>query len=303
MKRILFYFITFLILIMVLSPASCRPEYVSRTGQSCSSCHVNITTGELNDAGEAFFVTDQWPPGEVSSSQKILFSFAGFIHLLSSMILVGSMVFVHIIHTPGVLALSGVPKNELKLGWISLFLIGVSGFYLIFTKFQSIDDLLSSSSGRLVAGKIILFSIMVTFASLVTFVINRKLKSTPHYQPLVEEIDSEMTLENLEKYNGSNGETFVVYAGLIFDISESRLWKKGKHMGKHQAGTDLTHAFAEAPHGPEVLDKYQVVGRLKMKYGRKPPAIVGLIFKILATINFICAVLAVFLSGLIAWPL
>jgi predicted heme/steroid binding protein len=292
-----------IVFILFLPHANARHEYASDTGQSCSTCHIDQITGELNDVGKTFSINHQWPPVEVSSKKRIIVSLVGFIHMLAGMILVGSMVFVHIIHTPSALAVSGVPKNELKLGWTSLTFIAVSGIYLTINRFHDLEGLLNADSGRLVLGKIFLFSIMVTFASLLTFVINKKLKSSMHQHPLVEDIDSEMTLEELEKFDGSSDETFIAYAGVVFDVSNSRLWKGGLHMRKHNAGTDLTQVLREAPHGPQVLDAFQAVSRIKQEKEKISGNWVVRIFKAAAVINFICALVTVLLSALIAWPL
>lgn len=292
-----------LILILFIPPTVAIPEYASDTGQSCSTCHVDPAIGELNDRGKAYSLDHTWPPGEVSSTQRIMLSFAGFIHLLAAMILVGSMVFVHIIHTPGALAVSGVPKNELKLGWTSLIFIAMSGIYLTVNRFHDLDGLLNTGPGKLIVGKIILYSIMITFASLLTFVINKKLKSASHHHPLANEIDNEMTLEELEKHNGSSDKSFVAYGSIIFDVSNSRLWKEGIHVRKHKAGTDLTLAIREAPHGPQVLDQFKAVARVITEHEELSATRVVKVFKAAAFINFICALLAVLLSALIAWPL
>ncbi|MDF1558429.1 MAG: cytochrome b5 domain-containing protein [ANME-2 cluster archaeon] len=292
-----------LILFLLSSPVSARPEYASDTGQSCSTCHLDPGTGELNEMGKAYSITHQWPPGEVSSTKRIIISLAGFIHMLAAMILVGSMVFVHLIHTPGILALSGVPKKELEQGWTALYFIAISGIYLTINRFHDLDGLLNSNPGRLVLGKMILFSIMVTIAFLLSFVINKKLKNATHQQSLVEEIDNEMTFEELEKYDGSSNETFIAYAGVIFDVSNSRLWRGGTHMKRHKAGTDLTLEFREAPHGPQVLDNFQAVSRVKQEKAKLSTGIIVKIFKIAALTNFVCALLAVLLSAFIAWPL
>ena len=72
----------------------------------------------------------------------------------------------------------------------------------------------------------------------------------------------EYTLEELAAYNGKNGKTYLAYQGKVYDVSESNVWKNGIHKG-HNAGKDLTEEMKEAPHGPEVLKNYSVVGTLK----------------------------------------
>jgi predicted heme/steroid binding protein len=54
---------------------------------------------------------------------------------------------------------------------------------------------------------------------------------------------------------------WVAYQGLIYDVSTSRLWKRGMHY-EHWAGQDLTAELADAPHTETVFQKFPVVGRL-----------------------------------------
>jgi predicted heme/steroid binding protein len=70
------------------------------------------------------------------------------------------------------------------------------------------------------------------------------------------------TKEELKKYDGSEGLVYVVYSGKVYDVSQSFLWKKGVHQVVHRAGCDLTGALKKAPHGPEMLDRFPVVGEL-----------------------------------------
>lgn len=75
----------------------------------------------------------------------------------------------------------------------------------------------------------------------------------------------EFTMEEISRYNGSNGEkVYVVYEGQVYDITESEFWESGSHMGLHEAGKDLTDDLnLEAPHESDALKKYPVVGILK----------------------------------------
>ena len=54
---------------------------------------------------------------------------------------------------------------------------------------------------------------------------------------------------------------WVAYKGLIYDVTESRLWRNGKHY-EHWAGQDLTDEFADAPHTETVFEKFMAIGRL-----------------------------------------
>ncbi len=56
-------------------------------------------------------------------------------------------------------------------------------------------------------------------------------------------------------------EIWVAYKGLIYDVSESRLWKNGRHY-EHWAGQDLTAELPDAPHTEIVFKKFTVIGTL-----------------------------------------
>ena len=74
----------------------------------------------------------------------------------------------------------------------------------------------------------------------------------------------EFTQEEVAKYNGENGQpVYIVYDGKVYDVSESKMWKRGQHMQRHQAGMDLTAEIAAAPHGEEVFERFPQVGVLK----------------------------------------
>ena len=56
-------------------------------------------------------------------------------------------------------------------------------------------------------------------------------------------------------------EIWVAYHGKIYDVSASRLWKKGMHYA-HWAGQDLTDELKDAPHTEKVFERFMVVGLL-----------------------------------------
>ena len=74
----------------------------------------------------------------------------------------------------------------------------------------------------------------------------------------------EFDLESLSKFNGQDGNpVYIVHQGRVIDVTNSKFWKTGLHMKRHQAGKDLTADIEAAPHGTEVLDRYPQVGVLK----------------------------------------
>jgi len=56
-------------------------------------------------------------------------------------------------------------------------------------------------------------------------------------------------------------EIWIAYKGVIYDVTTSRLWRKGMHY-EHFAGQDLTGELPDAPHTESVLMKFPVVGLL-----------------------------------------
>ena len=73
--------------------------------------------------------------------------------------------------------------------------------------------------------------------------------------------EMELSLEELAEKDGKEGRpVYIAYAGRIYDVSRSNLWKTGTHMRRHPSGKDLTVDISAAPHGPEVLERYPQVG-------------------------------------------
>jgi predicted heme/steroid binding protein len=78
----------------------------------------------------------------------------------------------------------------------------------------------------------------------------------------------EFTPGQLALRNGQDrDEIWVAYMGNIYDVSESRLWRNGKHY-EHWAGQDLTKELSDAPHTASVFNKFPIVGRLASATGR-----------------------------------
>lgn len=73
----------------------------------------------------------------------------------------------------------------------------------------------------------------------------------------------EFTKSQLALRNGQDKpQIWVALRGLIYDVTNSRLWRNGKHY-EHWAGQDLTDELKDAPHTEKVFEKFVVVGRLK----------------------------------------
>jgi predicted heme/steroid binding protein/uncharacterized membrane protein len=74
----------------------------------------------------------------------------------------------------------------------------------------------------------------------------------------------EFDADELAKFNGENGNpTYIAHDGKVYDVSDSKFWRKGQHMKRHRSGIDLTNDMQAAPHEGDVLERYPQVGILK----------------------------------------
>jgi len=73
----------------------------------------------------------------------------------------------------------------------------------------------------------------------------------------------EYTKSQLALRNGQDKpQIWVAFDGVIYDVSESRLWRNGKHY-EHWAGQDLTDELKDAPHSALVFERFKAIGKLK----------------------------------------
>lgn len=69
------------------------------------------------------------------------------------------------------------------------------------------------------------------------------------------------TPEELAGCAGKEGrQTLVAVNGKVYDLSASKRWIAGQHMKRHNAGADLSTDILGAPHVPEVLERFEVIG-------------------------------------------
>lgn len=69
--------------------------------------------------------------------------------------------------------------------------------------------------------------------------------------------------KDLEGSDGQEGRpALVAVDGAVYDVTASKMWKNGTHVRAHKAGRDLSLAIQAAPHGPEVLERFERVGEL-----------------------------------------
>ncbi|MDI6783951.1 MAG: cytochrome b5 domain-containing protein [bacterium] len=73
------------------------------------------------------------------------------------------------------------------------------------------------------------------------------------------------TKEELAQYHGKNGApAYIAFKNKIYDVSESFLWKQGRHQVLHNAGEDLSDSLEKAPHSAELIEKFPIVGTLSV---------------------------------------
>ena len=71
------------------------------------------------------------------------------------------------------------------------------------------------------------------------------------------------TRSQLALRNGQDRpEIWVAFRGYIYDMTNSKLWKNGKHY-EPWAGQDLTSELADAPHSEKVFEKFTPIGLLQ----------------------------------------
>ena len=68
------------------------------------------------------------------------------------------------------------------------------------------------------------------------------------------------TTSQLALRNGQDRpEIWVAYQGKIYDVTDSRLWRNGKHY-EHWAGQDVTEELKFAPHTEKVFERMKAIG-------------------------------------------
>ena len=76
----------------------------------------------------------------------------------------------------------------------------------------------------------------------------------------LEETEEISRINELSKFNGKNGNpAYVGYKGKVYDVTTSMQWSDGDHLG-HEAGQDLTESMDIAPHAPDVMERFKVIG-------------------------------------------
>jgi predicted heme/steroid binding protein/uncharacterized membrane protein len=285
--------------------ANATEEYALETGKECAACHLNPSGGgELTAAGKAFQARLHPVPPGAASSAGILFSrtlrlLAGYIHLLTAILWFGTILYVHLILKPSY-ASQGLPRGEVRVGLLSMAVMALTGTILTCYRITSLNLLLHTRFGILLLVKVGLFCIMAGSALVVVLVIGPRLRAKRKADPPNSTDKSSFTPEELAFFDGSEGRpVYFGYNGKVYDASGSRLWKGGKHVGRHPGGQDLSAFLDQAPHGEDKVAAMECVGMLNRESA--VPARPLRIFYFMAYMNLIMVFLITFVVALWRW--
>ena len=289
----------FSVVLMLLFPAFqglATEDFARETGRACRECHLDPSGGgELTAAGKAFLAgrpeAGKAHPGSSLFHRMVRFT-AGFLHLLTAVMWFGTILYVHLLLKPAY-ASHGLPRGELIVGWGSIALIAVTGTILTLYRIPTMDVLLHTCFGQLLMAKIAIFLVMTATAFIVTFVVGPRLKAR---HGNVDPRKRDMTTEELSSFTGKgDSPAYFAYRGTIYDASGSKLWRKGLHVGKHQAGFDLTDVLMLAPHEEDLILRLPVVGKIlgRVPQERKPPHLAAFYFMTFLNLFLVLAVLLI----------
>lgn len=277
-------------------------EYAQQTGQACAVCHLDPGGGgELTVSGKSFADTHQvkTESPEKGMFVKVFRLVIGYIHFLTAIFWFGTILYVHLILKPAYAA-SGLPRGELRVGIISMILMGVTGIILTYYRISSFDTLLHTRFGILLLIKFCLYLVMVISASFVITVIGPRLKAK-RKDPSPADAAGEFTFEDLATCDGQEGRpVYFAFEGKVYNATQSRLWKEGIHMGRHNAGNDLTEALKLAPHDREKVMAMKTVGELVATGPRKAP-LHERVFFFMAHLNLTIVFVIILILSLWRW--
>jgi predicted heme/steroid binding protein len=305
-KRYLFcLFIAFLWLIPLFGKAT--EEYAEKTGLSCEECHLGaFGAGELTKRGEAYLekLLEESGPDRGRDSFSLwkrvsrYFRFlAGFLHIFTAVFWFGTILYVHVVLKPSYAA-QGLPRGEVRVGLISMAVMGITGIILTFYRVASPAVLLETRFGVLLLAKIGIFLLMVSTALVAVFFLGPRLKKGRRLQQKL--TGNRLTADDLKSFNGKEGRAaYFAFRDRVYDATQSGFWKDGMHFGRHRAGEDLTEFLAQAPHGEEKISVMPQVGDFIPSEPTR--TVYEKIFYFLAYFNLAAVVLIILILALWRW--
>lgn len=242
--------------------AEATPDFSERSGQGCGICHLKPMGGQLSETGLKYAASGYvWPPTGgfrvIGPIRKVVRFMVGLVHILAAFIWFGTILYVHLMLKPAY-AEKGLPKGEVRLGMISMLLVGVTGVLLVVSRISGAEVLVASSWGRVLLIKAFIYLVMICSALFVVVFIGPRLKGRPGKCEIPEDgVFDPLTLSAFDGAEG--GKALIAYDGKVYDVTGLRLWKKGHH-ARHRAGNDLSGLIPKAPHGPEKLEALPLAG-------------------------------------------
>ena len=294
-------------LIVCIAPASATEEYALRTGKPCGVCHRDPAGGgSLTAEGLAFWVSMTGAPlaAPMGAGLRAVRAVAGFLHLGTAILWFGTILYVHLMLKPSY-AVRGLPRGEVRIGRSSMIVMVVTGLILTYFRVPSLDALLSTRFGILLLIKVVLFMVMIATAMLAIHVVSPKLIEIARRAAAAGGGSAgkrDLTPEELDQYDGRDGRrSYIAYKGVVYDVTRGGAWQSGVHMGRHQAGQDLTRDLALAPHNDERVLEMPVVGKLIPSSQPKPLSLPERIFYAAAYLNLGLAIAIVLVVALWRW--
>jgi len=299
--RLALTFFTLALLSPVLAQAT--PDYAKETGYECAKCHVDVIGGgKLTTIGETFLTNlkERGLYRRLSTTQHVVRLVIGYLHMVAAIVWFGTIMYVHILLKPAY-ASKGLPKGELRLGWLSMITLLVTGTLLTIARMPNLEAFTTTRFGILLTIKIALFLVMLSSALVVTIFIGPKMRQRLK-SPVALCLSRELTPEQLFPFDGKEGRpAYIAYKGIIYDITNSRLWKNGQHMMKHHAGTDLSEMLKQAPHGDDKVLAMPQVG-MCVESDRKPERpLYEKVFYFFAYMNLALVFVIIFVISLWRW--
>jgi predicted heme/steroid binding protein len=251
-----------LILFLPAGSAFATPELSVRSGQGCGICHLEPMGGRLSDTGLEFAASGYvWPPEGgfrvIGPIRKSVRFFIGLVHMLAGFIWFGTILYVHLMLKPAY-AEKGLPRGEVRLGVVSMFLVGLTGVLLTISRVKGLGVLYTSPWGNVLLIKVFIYLIMISSAAFVVLFIGPRLKGGTRRAEFPE--NRVFDPQTLAAFDGVEGrQALIAYEGKVFDVTALKLWKSGQHMN-HKAGGDMTDFLPKAPHGMEKLEALEKVG-------------------------------------------
>ncbi len=283
---------------------SATEEYARESGKKCIACHEKSEGGgKLNLEGQLYLnriLREEAAQPPKSIFQPGLNLGIGFLHILAGIFWLGSLIYMILLaRTP--YAAKGPVKNEIKSVLITIVMTGLTGIFLLYQRYFSLEELGNDWQGELLRIKIVLYLLMIVVTAILYGIIIPVLRkrAAPASDRAVGKAISD---KDLRLFDGRyNRPAYVGYKGKIFDVTESRYWSNGEHFFRHYTGQDLTPSLQDAPHGEENILRRPLAGEIMDKRQIYAHWRITLAFYAAVLLNLMCGLGIVFLIALRHW--